>query len=103
MPPAPAIILATPFYLGMKMLFPAGLNQVVFGSFMIGYLAYDYIHYATHHFAMTSKVGRFLRSYHLKHHFSHEHSRYGVSSPLWDYIMGTSGQRHPKTQTKECL
>ena len=59
------------------------------GSFLVGYLGYDYIHYATHHFPMTSKVGKYLRAYHLQHHYSHKPKKYGVSNPLWDFIFKT--------------
>ena len=38
---------------------------------------------------MNNKVGKYLKRYHLKHHFAHEKSKYGVSSPLWDYLLGT--------------
>lgn len=59
------------------------------GSFLVGYLCYDYIHYATHHFPMTSKIGKYLRAYHLQHHYSHKPKKYGVSNPLWDYVFRT--------------
>ena len=42
-----------------------------------------------HHFKMNSNVGRYLKKYHLQHHFRHEKSKYGVSNPLWDYIFFT--------------
>ncbi len=90
MPPVPAVILSGILYLIFSLIFPGRYLQVLMAYFMIGYLCYDYIHYATHHFAMTSKVGKFLRKYHLQHHYSGERSRYGVSSPLWDYMFNTT-------------
>jgi sterol desaturase/sphingolipid hydroxylase (fatty acid hydroxylase superfamily) len=89
MPPVPAILLVFLLTQVFSILIPGRYLDVFMGYFLIGYLCYDYIHYATHHFAMTSKVGKYLRTYHLKHHFSREHSKYGVSSPLWDYIFST--------------
>jgi len=89
MPPVPAILLVFLLTQFFSLMIATRYLDVFMANFLIGYLCYDYIHYATHHFAMTSKVGKYLRSYHLKHHFSHEHSKYGVSSPLWDYIFGT--------------
>ncbi len=59
------------------------------GSFLVGYLWYDYTHYATHHFPMTSKLGKYLRAYHLQHHYSKVPKKYGVSNPLWDYVFRT--------------
>lgn len=90
MPPLPAIIIVSLLWMLFSRLFPAHYIDVIMAYFLIGYLCYDYIHYATHHFAMTSKVGKFLRKYHLQHHYAGEKSRYGVSSPLWDYIFKTA-------------
>ena len=90
MPPVPAILIVMLLWGLFSLLFPVQYLEVIMAYFLIGYLCYDYIHYATHHFAMTSKVGRYLRKYHLQHHFSGERSKYGVSSPLWDYIFRTT-------------
>lgn len=73
--------------------FPLGpvLIDPVFVGFGIGYLLYDGIHYATHHFRMTSAIGGWLKRYHMVHHHTGESARWGVSSPLWDIIFRTSG------------
>ena len=42
---------------------------------------------------MQSGLGRFLREYHLRHHFRDDDLGYGVSSPLWDYVFGTVSTR----------
>lgn len=60
-----------------------------FSGIVLGYVCYDSIHYATHHFQMKGRVGKFLKTYHLKHHYADDHTGYGVSNPLWDYIFGT--------------
>ena len=88
-PPVPAIAIMSLLYYLFTLFVPTNMMNTFFAGFVIGYLCYDYIHYATHHFPMTSTVGRYLRKYHLQHHFSHEHSKYGVSSPLWDYVFGS--------------
>jgi sterol desaturase/sphingolipid hydroxylase (fatty acid hydroxylase superfamily) len=67
------------------------LIDPMFAGFGVGYLAYDGIHYATHHFKMTSRIGRFLKRHHMVHHHTGENARWGVSSPLWDYVFGTMG------------
>lgn len=89
MPPVPAILIMSLIYLLFSTFIPANYIEGFMVFFIIGYLCYDYIHYATHHFAMTSKVGRYLRKFHLQHHNSKEESKYGVSNPLWDYVLGT--------------
>jgi sterol desaturase/sphingolipid hydroxylase (fatty acid hydroxylase superfamily) len=67
-----------------------------FVGFGIGYLSYDGIHYATHHFRMQSGVARWLKRYHMVHHHTGENARWGVSSPLWDWILGTMGKSAPQ-------
>src|SRR4030095_15391925 len=62
---------------------------IVFSGFVLGYVSYDSIHYATHHINLKGKVGAFLRAYHLRHHYEDENTAYGVSTPLWDYIFST--------------
>lgn len=56
---------------------------------LIGYLVYDLTHYATHHFPMRGKAARFLKRYHMQHHYKTPEQRFGVSSPLWDWVFGT--------------
>ncbi len=89
MPPLPGLLIM--FIIGnfFRLFIPENYFMVFMGSFIIFYLVYDYIHYATHHFRMTSKVGRYLKSYHLKHHYTKDPVKYGVSNPLWDYVFGT--------------
>ena len=90
MPPVPAILIFMVLWALFALVFPAKYLGVIMAFFMVGYLCYDYIHYATHHFAMTSKVGKYLRKYHLQHHYAGERSKYGVSNPFWDYVFGTT-------------
>lgn len=75
----------------------AGLFYLAFGRFwwpavagmMTGYVAYDWIHYYSHHARPTTAVGKWIRHYHLRHHYEDHNSRFGVSSPLWDFVFGT--------------
>jgi sterol desaturase/sphingolipid hydroxylase (fatty acid hydroxylase superfamily) len=94
MPPVVSIPMAGLFYgafsliLGPLLGVPHWLGPMVAG-FTIGYLTYDLTHYATHHFPMRSGVGRFLKRYHMMHHYKTPDQRFGVSSPLWDLVFGT--------------
>jgi sterol desaturase/sphingolipid hydroxylase (fatty acid hydroxylase superfamily) len=71
--------------------FGATMWWPVFAGTVTGYVAYDWIHYYTHHFKPTNRVGKWLKQYHLLHHFDENHGskRYGVSNPLWDFVFGT--------------
>lgn len=88
-PPVPAMIIMFLLWQFFALFVPARFIEVFMGGFTVGYLCYDYIHYATHHFPMTSKVGKYLRKYHLQHHYQGRAGKYGVSNPLWDYILRT--------------
>jgi sterol desaturase/sphingolipid hydroxylase (fatty acid hydroxylase superfamily) len=60
-----------------------------YAGIAIGYLAYDYVHYYSHHFRPKRGLGKWLRAYHMLHHYESRESRFGVSSPLWDFVFGT--------------
>jgi 4-hydroxysphinganine ceramide fatty acyl 2-hydroxylase len=89
MPPIISVPLAVVFYvvfiLTLGRFAPAAL-----AGFGFGYVGYDTIHYATHHFSMKRGVWRWLKQYHLRHHYQDDNAGYGVSSPLWDYVFRTT-------------
>jgi sterol desaturase/sphingolipid hydroxylase (fatty acid hydroxylase superfamily) len=86
MPLLVSVPLAIFFYYLFMLLFWK-YNMLVFSGFVLGYVSYDSIHYATHHINLKGKIGSFLRTYHLRHHYEDEHTAYGVSNPLWDYVF----------------
>lgn len=94
MPPVVSIPLASVFYalfyliLAVLLKSPGWVGPMVSG-FTIGYLAYDLTHYATHHFPMRSGIFKYLKRYHMMHHFKTPEQRFGVSSPLWDVVFNT--------------
>jgi dihydroceramide fatty acyl 2-hydroxylase len=65
-----------------------------------GYVAYDWIHYYTHHFRPKTRIGRFLRRYHMEHHYRDSTSHFGISSPLWDFVFGTAKTRSQDLEDK---
>jgi sterol desaturase/sphingolipid hydroxylase (fatty acid hydroxylase superfamily) len=80
------------FYLILGVLFkaPQWVAPLMAG-FLIGYLAYDLTHYATHHFPMRSGYAKFIKRYHMQHHYKDPYTRFGVSSPIWDWVFRTQG------------
>ena len=79
------IIFATLYYL---VLGPNFWLQVFAGTTM-GYLLYDWSHYYAHHFNSQNRLARWLRRYHLLHHYQDDDTRFGISTPLWDFVFGT--------------
>jgi len=89
MPPAGAVIVMFLLWQVFRLVVPAPWIEPFCAFFIIGYLVYDYIHYATHHFPMKHPALHFLKVYHLQHHYGAKGMRYGVSSPMWDKVFGT--------------
>jgi len=90
MPPSVSIPLAVLFYFLFLLVFGPVMVLPFFAGFLLGYLAYDMIHYATHHAPIKGGIGLFLKHHHMKHHYQADTLGYGVSSPLWDYVFGTT-------------
>ena len=91
MPPAVSIPVAFVFYVLSVLIF-GRFAQTIFAGMLFGYVCYDCIHYATHHFALKGRLGLWLKQYHMRHHYQDDHAGYGISSPLWDYVFRTTRQ-----------
>jgi dihydroceramide fatty acyl 2-hydroxylase len=89
MPPAVSIPLAA-LFLGLYVLiFGSTAAFPAFSGFITGYLTYDYMHYHVHHHVPKTKFGKRIRTHHMRHHFQDHRYGFGVSSPIWDAVMGT--------------
>ncbi len=93
MPPIAGIALAYAFYRFFGVVLGHAILPPFFGGFITGYLCYDYIHYYVHHFTPRTAVGKFLKQYHMLHHFVTPNARFGVSSPLWDLVVEATAPR----------
>lgn len=65
-------------------------------GFMTGYAFYLLVHYSIHIFRPPNNFLKALWSNHAIHHYYSEHLMYGVSSPIWDYILGTYPKKNQK-------
>jgi sterol desaturase/sphingolipid hydroxylase (fatty acid hydroxylase superfamily) len=93
MPPVVSIPLGAIFYLlfngVLSLLGAPHWAAPMLSGFTIGYLIYDLTHYATHHWPMHGRWAKYLKRYHMLHHYKTEDMRYGVSSPIWDFVFHT--------------
>ena len=89
MPPAAAVLILAVLWFVFSLFIPHPWIEPFIAFFLVGYLVYDYIHFATHHFPMKHPVLRFIKHHHMQHHYASQDGRYGVSSPLWDIVFGT--------------
>ena len=89
MPPILSIPLSTGFYFLFLVIF-GSITAPLFAGFILGYLVYDMMHYATHHaHFMKAKWFISVKQHHMRHHFQDPDAGFGVSSALWDKIFRT--------------
>jgi len=61
----------------------------LFVGLILGYFSYEWLHYQAHHGAPRLRPLKYLRKYHLLHHHRTPEQRFGVTSPVVDYLCGT--------------
>lgn len=68
----------------------ADLTLVFMSLLMAYFLVYEWTHFVAHFDAYTPKTryGRYLKKYHLRHHYKNEAYWYGITSPLADWVFG---------------
>jgi 4-hydroxysphinganine ceramide fatty acyl 2-hydroxylase len=60
--------------------------SLAFGS-ICALLYYEWVHYVAHiPFTPKTVFGRYVKKYHLWHHFKNEHYWYGVTNPSMDFV-----------------
>lgn len=95
MPPLLSITLATILLL----LFRLVMGDFAFAflpGFLVGYALYLAIHYMVHAYQPPRNFLRALWVNHGMHHYKDGEGIYGVSSPLWDYVYGTTKMKGPE-------
>jgi sterol desaturase/sphingolipid hydroxylase (fatty acid hydroxylase superfamily) len=100
MPPVVSVPLALLFYGMFVTILGEGYIAPFFAGFLLGYVCYDTIHYATHHAPMKGRLGQWLKHHHILHHYRDNARGFGVSSPTWDIVFGTM-QREEEKATVE--
>lgn len=58
-------------------------------GFMAGYVAYDLVHFACHQFPMKGRIGRMLKTHHMRHHHLRVEGNYAITGMLWDRVFAT--------------
>lgn len=61
----------------------------LFFGLATAYSCYEWLHFQAHHRRPRLRLFRYLRTYHLLHHHDSPELRFGVSSPLFDMLLGT--------------
>lgn len=74
---------------------PTGFALLLMSSITFGYLAYGLSHFAIHHVQFKQAWLRRWAGAHHIHHF-HQDTNYGVTTLLWDVLLGTRYVRKPR-------
>jgi sterol desaturase/sphingolipid hydroxylase (fatty acid hydroxylase superfamily) len=97
MPPSASIPLATLFYFLFSLIFTQTNLFAFFPGFLLGYLMYDMMHYAMHHYNFKSGIMKKVKQHHMLHHYQNPEKGFGVSSSLWDEIMRSQFPKKAET------
>jgi hypothetical protein len=63
--------------------------SLVLGA-MLALLHYEWVHYIAHiPYKPRTSIGRWMKKYHLWHHYKNEHFWFGVSNPAMDFVYRT--------------
>lgn len=94
MPPILSVSIAAAFWVMFVLVVDKLLGAPIwvaplFAGSILGYVSYDMTHYAVHHFPLTHPLFKAVKRHHLLHHFDDPNTRYGVTSPIWDYVFKT--------------
>jgi sterol desaturase/sphingolipid hydroxylase (fatty acid hydroxylase superfamily) len=94
MPPVVSVTIATSLLIVFKLLM-GEYGFAFLAGFIAGYTMYLCVHYMIHAFQAPRNFLKVLWLNHSKHHYKDGKQLFGVSTPLWDYILGTM----PKKKT----
>jgi 4-hydroxysphinganine ceramide fatty acyl 2-hydroxylase len=96
------------WFLGPNLLITAALVYLILGAaavapvmlgVMLAIFHYEWVHYVAHiPYQPRSRFGRWMKQYHLRHHFISEKLWFGVSNPSLDVVYRT--YREPKNVEK---
>lgn len=95
MPPSASIPLAALFYYLFSLIIAQPNLAAFFPGFLLGYLTYDMMHYAMHHYNFKSGLMKRIKQHHMLHHYQDPTKGFGVSSGLWDSVMRSGFTQKP--------
>jgi sterol desaturase/sphingolipid hydroxylase (fatty acid hydroxylase superfamily) len=90
----PAVVLLSLAGLCMLVM-PSGFAMLMAGAVTFGYIAYGLSHFIIHHVRFQHPLLRRWAGAHHVHHY-HPGSNFGVTTPLWDVLLGTRYVRRPR-------
>ena len=88
MPPIVSVFVVSLLFSIFRIAFGAAAFGVLAG-FVFGYALYLFVHYSIHAYAPPKNFLKFWWLHHSQHHYRQDEVAFGVSTTLWDHIIGT--------------
>lgn len=85
--PTLSLFLFTIIYFLFRFMFGLNFSAPAFLGFVIGAFICDLFHYALHVYEINNRFFLYQKRFHLTHHVENGTCNYGISSPLWDYLL----------------
>jgi dihydroceramide fatty acyl 2-hydroxylase len=93
-PPASAVVIVLALLNLLRACLPGAQAFSLMAGVLLGYVAYDCLHYAMHHGAQLGPLFfPMLRKRHCDHHFKQIDRGYGISSTFFDLLFDTDIQK----------
>ncbi|RAK68074.1 sterol desaturase family protein [Hymenobacter edaphi] len=88
MPPILTVFVASLLFFIFRFTFGnAGFG--ILAGFVFGYATYLFVHYAIHVYNPPKNFLKFWWHHHAQHHYRQDEVAFGVSTTIWDHIIGT--------------
>ena len=88
MPPIISVFVVSLLFFVFRFVFGTAAFGILAG-FVFGYALYLFVHYAIHAYAPPKNFLKFWWHHHAQHHYRQDEVAFGVSTTLWDHIIGT--------------
>ena len=88
MPPIITVFVASLLFLIFRFVFNTWAYGILAG-FTFGYALYLFVHYAIHVYSPPKNFLKVWWTHHAQHHYRQDEVAFGVSSTLWDHVIGT--------------
>ena len=88
MPPIVSVFVVSVLFSIFRLVFGAAAFGVLAG-FVFGYAMYLFVHYAIHAYAPPKNFLKVWWHHHAQHHYRQDEVAFGVSSTIWDHVLGT--------------
>ncbi len=88
MPPIITVFVAALLFVVFRFVF-GSLAFGVLAGFTFGYALYLFVHYSIHAYAPPQNFLKVWWSHHAMHHYRQDEEAFGVTTTLWDRVIGT--------------